>query len=295
MPEQPSPSAAGNAAEGDRAALTPEAVEALLADFRAWLAQPGNAAPPPDDAPDFDWHTLVAEFTALRHEVNLQTRAARAQSEQSADALDRLGQALDALEQAGDESSDDEATLRPLLKTLVDVYDALALAEREVERVQAAVEQLLPADEFPAPEPRLDEPHPPPARKRPWWRWWSAGGDDEGAALLRQRLADAEVELTALRREQQTRHAAADQVLQFLTSVLSGYKMSLQRIDRVLEQHGLETIACVGLPFDPEAMEVVEVVRQPGRAGTEVLQEVRRGYRWRDRLFRFAQVRVARP
>ena len=42
-------------------------------------------------------------------------------------------------------------------------------------------------------------------------------------------------------------------------------------------------------------MEVVEVVPGPGRASTEVIEEVRRGYRWRGRVFRFAQVRVAKP
>jgi molecular chaperone GrpE (heat shock protein) len=42
-------------------------------------------------------------------------------------------------------------------------------------------------------------------------------------------------------------------------------------------------------------MEVAEVVSEPGRTGTEVLEEVRRGYRWRGRVFRPAQVRVARP
>jgi molecular chaperone GrpE (heat shock protein) len=41
-------------------------------------------------------------------------------------------------------------------------------------------------------------------------------------------------------------------------------------------------------------MEVVEVVTEPGRTGTEVLEIVRRGYLWNERLFRPAQVRVAR-
>jgi molecular chaperone GrpE len=71
--------------------------------------------------------------------------------------------------------------------------------------------------------------------------------------------------------------------------------MSLQRIDRAIAQQGLEVIACVGEPFDPETMEVAEVVREEGRTSTEVLQEIRRGYRWRGRLFRYAQVRVAKP
>ena len=82
---------------------------------------------------------------------------------------------------------------------------------------------------------------------------------------------------------------------QVLDALLVGYRMSLQRLERALEQQGLEAISCVGRPFDPETMEVAEVVREEGRTSTEVLQEIRRGYRWRGRLFRYAQVRVARP
>jgi molecular chaperone GrpE len=78
-------------------------------------------------------------------------------------------------------------------------------------------------------------------------------------------------------------------------ALLVGYQMGLQRLERVLAQQGLEPIACVGEPFDPEIMEVVDVVRDSERDSTEVLEEVRRGYLWNGRVFRFAQVRVARP
>jgi molecular chaperone GrpE len=71
--------------------------------------------------------------------------------------------------------------------------------------------------------------------------------------------------------------------------------MSLQRVERALQQSGLEVIDTAGLPFDPETMEVLEVVHEPGRTSTEVIEEVRRGYLWRGYVFRFAQVRVARP
>ncbi len=70
--------------------------------------------------------------------------------------------------------------------------------------------------------------------------------------------------------------------------------MGLQRIERALRQHGLETIAAVGEPFDPELMEVVEAVAGSGCPSGEVLDEVRRGYQWNGRVFRYAQVRVAR-
>jgi GrpE len=88
---------------------------------------------------------------------------------------------------------------------------------------------------------------------------------------------------------------SASRLEQILDALLVGYTMSLQRLERAMEQHGLETIACAGEPFDPETMEVAEVVRDEGRSGTIVLDEIRKGYRWRGRVFRFAQVRVARP
>jgi molecular chaperone GrpE len=41
-------------------------------------------------------------------------------------------------------------------------------------------------------------------------------------------------------------------------------------------------------------MEVVEAVSETGRPAGEVIEELRRGYLWRGRVFRYAQVRVAR-
>ena len=70
--------------------------------------------------------------------------------------------------------------------------------------------------------------------------------------------------------------------------------MSRRRIEHALQQHGLKPIRTVGKPFDPERMEVLEVVNDSGRPAGEVVGEVRRGYLWRGRVFRFAQVRVAK-
>jgi hypothetical protein len=142
------------------------------------------------------------------------------------------------------------------------------------------------------------------ARKRPWWRLWSSAGAGAGetAELLRGQIAELESRLARQQEAMERAHrdraaflAAGRQVRQLLDSVIAGYIMGLQRIDRALTQHDLEVIDCVGEPFDPESMEVVEVVLEPGRSGTEVLEEVRRGYLWEGRLFRHAQVRVARP
>jgi molecular chaperone GrpE len=284
----------------------------VLQDFRAWLHEaiqrPQNMAAGADQ-PEFHWQTLVAEFTALRHEVNLQTRAARAQTEQNAEALKHLDEALAALQERpqGSAEPSDEG-VRPLLKTLVDVYDALALARREVTRVQAVVAADLARLE-PLPDAhdgslRVDAPHSPPTRQRPWWHWWSSvvAGPDHSRALLRDKIADLENRLSQqhqtimqLRQDRASRWQAGDQIRQVLNSVITGYTMGLQRIERALAQYDVKPIECVGEPFDPECMEVVEVVTELGRSSTEVLEEVRRGYLWHDRLFRHAQVRVARP
>src|SRR5579885_618532 len=156
MSEAPPPGVAPGDADGRAEALTPERIEGVLADFRAWLLQAADPAPAPPDADAIDLHTLLAQFTALRHEVHLQTRAARAQQEQGAEALRQLGEALAALQRSqpsarpDEEPARDEA-LRPLLQALVEAHDALSLAEREVSRAR---ETLLPLLE-PAAAPSL--------------------------------------------------------------------------------------------------------------------------------------------
>jgi molecular chaperone GrpE len=70
--------------------------------------------------------------------------------------------------------------------------------------------------------------------------------------------------------------------------------MGRQRLERTLSEHDLVAIPTVGETFDPERMEVVAVATDSDRPSGEVVEEVRRGYLWRGRVFRYAQVRVAR-
>ena len=70
--------------------------------------------------------------------------------------------------------------------------------------------------------------------------------------------------------------------------------MSLQRLERTLRQSGLEPIPCIGQPFDPETMEAVDAAAATGLPAGQVVEEIRRGYLWRGRVFRYAQVRVAK-
>jgi molecular chaperone GrpE len=262
-------------------------VETILANFRSWLDQVVSAAPeigggaPAQAPPAVDLHTLLGQFIALRHEVNLQTRATRAQQEQNGETLRRLSQALESLEQTQEEARQtgpytEEAALRPLLKTLVDVADALDLARRKMLQAQEGVWPLL--ERLKAP-PVAPEPDGGPANS--WWRKWFGGGRAMASAAIVPRQA-------------QPGEEAAGQVRELLDSLIQGYSMSLQRVERALEQHGLERIECVGQPFDPERMEVMDAVAATGLPPGEVMDEVRRGYLWRGRVFRYALVRVAK-
>ena len=263
--------------------MTPD-VETILADFRTWLQDAKKASRSLTVAArdDLDVATVVQQFTALRQEVNLQTKTSRAQLEQNAQTISALQQALAELQRQStpnDKSGSDEA-LRPLLKTLIDAHDSLALAEREVRRMM----ENLPSPAAPV------QPSPPPEIKikLPYWARWF--GLD---ASIKKQLARLKARHTSA--PAPASDDGATRLRQILDALLVGYRMSMQRIERAFEQQSLEPIPCVGEPFDPELMEVAEVVREEGRASTEVIQEVRRGYLWQGRLFRYAQVRVAKP
>src|SRR5205807_1002936 len=86
----------------------------------------------------------------------------------------------------------------------------------------------------------------------------------------------------------------ADRMTALLDSILTGYDMSLERLERALAEHGLEPIPAEGESFDPESMEAVEVATGAGAAPNTVTAEVRRGYLWHGRVLRCALVCVAK-
>jgi molecular chaperone GrpE len=73
--------------EIDGARLPEETIEAALRDFRTWLTDYRSPTTEWPEPPPFDWGRLVEQITALRHEVNLQTKASRAATDAIANAL----------------------------------------------------------------------------------------------------------------------------------------------------------------------------------------------------------------
>jgi molecular chaperone GrpE len=280
-------------------------VSAALADLVAWLnGQPASPAAVAEASAlpgaGVDLHALLSAFTALRHEVNLQTRAARDQRDQAAAALEELRRALETMKQAqataaqGQQAALEERQ-RPLLKALIELHDAAVRSVRETQRVAEVVRPLL---EQPAPT-TVDVPGPeavPDLPRPPWWARWSGAYQPTADALaaLRRRLAACREAQARLAVERQPAAEAAERARQLLASLGEGHALSLQRVERVLREHGLTPLDAVGRPYDPERMEAVEAVAGSGQAAGVVIDEVRRGYLWNGRVFRFAQVRVAK-
>jgi molecular chaperone GrpE len=278
MPDTPPPSLAGSATGDGQALLNAEIIERTLADFRSWLEACADLpSAPVEPAETVDLHTLLAQFVGLRHEVNLQTKAARTQQEQNNQLLEQLKQAAAELESERarqKEGQSQEEAFRPLLKAIVDARDALALAQREVQRVRTAVLPLLTAQAASDPQGQPSQP-----RVSIWQRFLGRGrgvvAERDGCTTVPDPQAVGRIRL-------------------LIESVLTGYTMSLQRLERTVQQCGLEEIRCLGQAFDPEQMEVVAVVHDSDRPPGEVVEELRRGYRWHGRVFRYAQVSVTR-
>lgn len=237
--------------------MTNEEIEAVLSDFRQWLAESARPQTPTATPEPIDLHTLVGQFTALRQEVNLQTRAVRAQQEQNAETLKLLTETIEQTTSVEDDAADPTPEDdRPLLKALIETADVQSLALRELKRLAATLEAA--------------ESSEPP---RSSWLGRLVGVD-----RILQELR---------KRPEAAYHAKVE-------SAAAGLAMGLQRIERLLAHHGLTPMNAENRPFDPDQMEAIEVVVDASRKPGEVVDEVRRGWHWNGRVFRFAQVRVAK-
>jgi molecular chaperone GrpE len=78
-------------------------------------------------------------------------------------------------------------------------------------------------------------------------------------------------------------------------SLQTGVTMVLQQLKSVLAEAGLEEVNAIGQPFDPNFHEAISQQESPGVPEGQVLQQVRKGYKLRDRLLRPASVVVAKP
>lgn len=117
-----------------------------------------------------------------------------------------------------------------------------------------------------------------------------------------------------LARQAAAHHARTDRLLLALTDVLDSFDRLLagpaedgrqvppdsvravaRQLERVVRDEGLEPVGTLGERADPVQHHVVDVRQQPGAGDDEVVEVVRRGYRFQGRLLRPARVVVAEP
>jgi molecular chaperone GrpE len=217
---------------------------------------------------------MVREFTALRHEVKLQTKSSRGLEEHTAAAVAALEEASRQFRSVAPQEA--EAARRaalPLIESLADLDEAL-------ERAQAV---LVPAGG------RLGGP---------------ANLGQAGRAAFRQQLADLYAAQPAWKRwlcrswyvgARDLWQADADDRKRIVDALAEGYAMVRKRLHRAMAKEGLYRMASLGLPVDPHAMTVIEVVdAEDHHAPGTVVEEIRPGYRWNGKVVRFAEVRAAR-
>lgn len=73
----------------------------------------------------------------------------------------------------------------------------------------------------------------------------------------------------------------------------SGMELIRKQLEDVLSRMGVQPIPAQGEPFDPRVHEAIEMVESSDHEDHEVIDELQRGYKLKDRLLRPAMVRVA--
>jgi molecular chaperone GrpE len=254
-----------------------ETIEQLLQQFRGWLEQTHREAAQADTnqhyiggPPRAGLDRLVEEFTALRHEIKLQTRSARSLEERVENSLSLLGESTAALQSAAArEHASSTTSDKSFAVALADLDEALDRAreqwEKSAPRLSGEMPSLLSA--------RLAELD----ASQPWWRRLL------NAACFRQ----ARVAI-----DQMEEQAQAERV-RILQALAGGYALIQQRLAKSMVQAGVLRIRAQGQQVDPERMIVVEVAPDDGPPG-QVVEEVRRGYMWQGQVLRAAEVRAIR-
>lgn len=132
---------------------------------------------------------------------------------------------------------------------------------------------------------------------------------------LLDRLARAQAEFeNARKRESRERsefrdYAVAGAVEQFLPvldnfqlalksggtaeQLRTGVELIVKQMEEALRSLNVQPVETVGAEFDPRVHEALEMVEKPDLPDHQVFDEVRRGYRIKERLLRPALVRVA--
>lgn len=74
----------------------------------------------------------------------------------------------------------------------------------------------------------------------------------------------------------------------------SGVELIYRQLQDALQKAGVQPIAAVGQAFDPRLHEAIEMVDTTAVPDHQVMEELQRGYKYKERMLRPAMVKVAR-
>lgn len=251
--------------------------ERVLSRFRDWLDESHTEADQlasaesatgfqPAELQTVGLYHVIEEFTALRQELKLETKSARQLKDQIVDMLGSMQQAIEKFDTVN--AKDDEAihsSGKPLAEAISAIDEALDRGKSAIEdaRKKVVSESVRKLRES------LDVLY----RAEPWWRRWAC-------RRYYRRIQDLWfVQAETLNRK-------------VFDSLVEGYGLIQCRLDRAMSELHIQRIPCAGQIFDPRSMTVIEVVDDPDRQPGFVVAEIRRGYLWRGRVLRFAEVRA---
>ncbi len=207
---------------------------------------------------------LVAEFTALKHEVKLHTKSARGVTDQMERAVAALAESVGALRLRMPEG---DGSGKPLALALVELDEALERGASELARTRQRIGDELARD--------LEAAVRSARARSSWFGRWLFG-------LVDQALHE---EVRAVARK----HS------ELFDAVAQGYGVIHNRLRRTLAGERIAPIPCEGSRVDPALMTVLDVVDDPALPAGLVVAELRRGYTWNGQVLRFAEVRANRP
>ena len=251
--------------------------EEILSRFRDWLDQTqaecdlldGQLADDESPGEPVGLYQLAEQLTAARHEVKLLTKASRGAEERNEATLLSMNAAIEQFRAVAPlEEEAAQKAARPLVEAIVGLDESLVLGRRVIEQAR---QRMLEDWEAELKEVRghLDDLY----RTQPWWR----------KTLIRPW-------------HQATRDVYSGRSLEtgrsIFNSLLEGYDLIQNRLRRAMQEQAIVRMECIGKPADPHCMTVVEVVSDPSRPPGTVVEEVRPGYHWDGKVFRFAEVKA---
>ena len=171
------------------------------------------------------------------------------------------------------------------------------------------------AENDPAPAPgdaAVAAPTAPPAGLAEAYEKALAENKDLYDRLLRKQAELENFRKRTQKEKDDLRQYAAENLIRSLLPTLDGFERALQHRDEsvpaayyqgleliyrqfseVLGRAGLAPIDTAGQLFDPYVHQAVETVNAPGRREHEIVEELQRGYKLKNKLLRPAIVKVA--